>query len=84
VKDFTDLKVDLDEEKVAWIVAQVEVDMLSRAVCDLKISAHMFATQIPTLEDMFKHVEDKVVDGLKEVRAWELCLERTTQANDDY
>jgi hypothetical protein len=25
-----------------------------------------------------------VVDGLNEVRAWKLCLENTTQANDDY
>jgi hypothetical protein len=25
-----------------------------------------------------------VVDGLNEVRAWELCPERTTMANDNY
>jgi hypothetical protein len=25
-----------------------------------------------------------VEDGLKEVWAWELCLDRTTQANNDY
>jgi hypothetical protein len=25
-----------------------------------------------------------VVEGLKEIRAWELCLERTTQANYNY
>jgi hypothetical protein len=29
-------------------------------------------------------VEDKVVEGLNEVRARELCLERSTGANDDY
>jgi hypothetical protein len=50
----------------------------------MKISADRFATQIPTLENKVKHLEDKVVDGLKEVRAWELCLECTNRANDDY
>jgi predicted nucleic acid-binding Zn-ribbon protein len=65
-KAFADLKADLDEEKVARITAQVEVDVLSRAIKDLKISADRFATQIPTLEDKVKHLEDKVEDGLKE------------------
>jgi hypothetical protein len=50
----------------------------------LKILADKFAAQIPTLEGKDKHLEDKVVDGLNEDRARELCLERTTQANDDY
>jgi hypothetical protein len=50
----------------------------------LKISADKFATEIPTLKDQVKHLEDKVVDGLNEVRAQELCLERTSRANDDY
>jgi hypothetical protein len=49
--------------------------VLSQAVKDLKISADRFATQIPTLEDKVKHLENEVVDGLNEVRAWELCLE---------
>jgi hypothetical protein len=31
-----------------------------------------------------KHLENKVVDGLNEVKAQELCLERTTWVNDDY
>jgi chromosome segregation ATPase len=65
-KAFADLKADLDEEKVARLIAQVEVDVLSRAIKDLKISADRFATQIPTLEDKVKHLEDKVEDGLKE------------------
>jgi hypothetical protein len=43
---------------------QVEANTLSRVVCDLKVSTDKFATQIPTLED-------KVVEGLKEVRAWD-------------
>jgi hypothetical protein len=81
---FTNLKVDLDEEKVPRVAAQVEADVLSRVAQDMKISADRFATQIPTLEDKVKHLEDKLVEGLKEVRAQELCLECTTWANDDY
>jgi hypothetical protein len=84
VKAFANLEADLDKEKVAQVVAQIEVDVLSRTVWDLQISTDRFATQIPTHEDKVKHKEDKVVEGLNEVRAQELCLERTTQANDDY
>jgi chromosome segregation ATPase len=83
-KSFTTWKVDLDEEKAARLIAQIEVGVLTQAVRDLKISADRFATQIPTLEDKVKHLENKVADGLNEIRARELCLERTTQANDDY
>jgi hypothetical protein len=50
----------------------------------LKISADKFAAQIPTLGDKVKHLENRVVDGLNEVRDRELYLERTTAANDDY
>jgi outer membrane murein-binding lipoprotein Lpp len=82
-KDFVDMKVDLDEEKVARLAAQVEIDVLSQAVKDLTTFTDKFATQIPTLEDKVKHLENKVVDGLNEVRAWELCLECTT-ANDEF
>jgi hypothetical protein len=83
-KAFAELKVDLDEEKVARLIAQIEANVLSRAVRDLKISTDRFASQIPTLEERVKHLENKVVDGLNKVRARELCLQRTTQANDDY
>jgi hypothetical protein len=69
------MKADLDEQKATRVAAQVKVDVLSWAVKDLKISADRFATQIPTLEDKVKHLENKVVDGLNEVLAWELCLE---------
>jgi hypothetical protein len=79
-----DLKADLDEEKVTWVAAQVEADVLSRVVCDLKIFVNRFTTQITILEDKVKHLEDKVVERLKEIRARELCLERTTKANDNY
>jgi hypothetical protein len=43
-KAFANLKVDLDEEKAARIVAQIEVDILCRVVRDLKIFAYRFAT----------------------------------------
>jgi hypothetical protein len=65
-------------------VAQVEASIHSWAVPDLKISADRFATQIPILEDKVKRLENKVVDGLNEIQALELCLERTTWANDIY
>jgi hypothetical protein len=58
--------------------------MLAQAVKDLKISIDKFTAQIPTIEDKVKYLENKVVDGLNEVRARELCLEHFTQANDDY
>jgi Ni,Fe-hydrogenase III component G len=66
-KAFADLKVDMNEEKAARIMAQIEVDVLSQVVRDLKISADRFATHIPTLEDKVKHLENKVVDGLNEI-----------------
>jgi hypothetical protein len=83
-KAFADNKTELDKEKIAQKAAQIEVDMLAQVVKDLKISTNKFATRIPTLEDQVKHLENKVVDGLNEIRARELCLECTTQANDDY
>jgi hypothetical protein len=83
-KAFADLKIEPDKEKAAWKAAQIEVDTLFWAVNDLKISTDKFAAQIPTLENKVKHLENKVVDGLNEVRARELCLERTTWVNDDY
>jgi hypothetical protein len=83
-KAFAGLKTELDNEKAARKAAQIEVDTLARADKDLKISADKFAAQIPTLEDNVKYLKNKVVDGLNEVRARDLCLERTTQANVDY
>jgi hypothetical protein len=73
-KAFADLKAELDKEKASRIAGQLEIDVLTRAVKDLKIFTNMFATQITTLEDKVKHLENKVVDGLNEVRARELCL----------
>jgi hypothetical protein len=43
-KAFAVLKANLDEEKATRIMAQVEADVLSWAVLDLKISADRFAT----------------------------------------
>jgi hypothetical protein len=83
-KAFVDLKIELDKEKAARIAAQIKISMLTQLVKDLKISTDKFAARIPTLKHKVKHLENKVVDGLNEVRAWELCLERTTRANDDY
>jgi predicted nucleic acid-binding Zn-ribbon protein len=83
-KAFADLKAELDKEKAVWEIAWTEVDTLTFAVKDLKISTGKFTTQIPTLEEKVKHLENKVVDVLNEVRARELCLERTTIANDNY
>jgi chromosome segregation ATPase len=83
-KAFADLKIELDKEKTAQKAAQIEANTLAQVVKDLKISANKFAAQIPTLEDQVKHLENKVMDGLNEIRTRELCLERTTRANDDY
>jgi predicted nucleic acid-binding Zn-ribbon protein len=68
-KAFADWKIELDKLKTAWKATQIEVDTLAQAVKDLKISANKFASQIPTLEDKVKYVENRVVDGLNEVRA---------------
>jgi carboxylesterase type B len=83
-KAFVDLKTKLDMEKATRIVAQIEIDVLTRAVKDLKISPDRFAARFPTLKDKVKHLQNQVVDELNEVRARELYLERTTQANDNY
>jgi hypothetical protein len=83
-KAFADLKIELDNEKVARKVAQIEVDTPSWAVKDLKILTDKFTAQIPTLEDKVKYLENKVVDRFNEVRARELCLECTTRADKDY
>jgi hypothetical protein len=48
-KAFVGLKIELDKEKAARIVAQIEIDVLTQTIKDLKISADRFASQIPTL-----------------------------------
>jgi carboxylesterase type B len=83
-KAFATLKTELDKKKTIRKAAQIEADTLAWAVKNLTISADKFATQIPTLEDQVKHLENNVVDGLNEVTARELYLGCTTRANDDY
>jgi hypothetical protein len=39
------------DKKATQKVAQIEVDTLTRAVIDLKISTDKFVAQIPTLKD---------------------------------
>jgi hypothetical protein len=68
-KAFANWEADLDEEKATRLAAQIEVDVLTWVVKVLKISADRFGSQIPTLKDKVKHLENKVVEGLKEVRA---------------
>jgi hypothetical protein len=65
-------------------MAQTEVETLTRVVGDLKISVYRFAAQILALEEKVKLTDNKVIDGLSELRARELYMERTTKANDDY
>jgi hypothetical protein len=45
-------------------MAQMEVDMLARAVKDWKFYADQFSAEIPILEEKVKHQENKVIDGL--------------------
>jgi hypothetical protein len=71
-----DLKMELEKEKVARKMAQAKVDTLTRAIKDLKISADKFTAQVLILEEKIKHLDNKVIDGLKEIRAKELDLER--------
>jgi hypothetical protein len=41
-KAFADLKIELDQERSARIAARIEIDVLTRAVKDLKIYANRF------------------------------------------
>jgi hypothetical protein len=68
-KAFIDLKTELGKENAARIAGQIEIDVLTQVVKDLKICADRFSAQIPTLEDKVKHLKNMVVDGLNEVGA---------------
>jgi hypothetical protein len=67
-KAFANLKAELDKEKATRITGQVEIDVLTRVVKNLKISADRFTRQISTLKDKIKHLKNKVVDGLNEIK----------------
>jgi predicted nucleic acid-binding Zn-ribbon protein len=71
------LKSKLANAKTVRQEAQVEVQILAQVVGNLKKMADKLAIQIPALEE-------NVLDGLNELCAKELSLERTTKANEDY
>jgi chromosome segregation ATPase len=83
-KSLAALKTELAEEKVARVKAEVEAETLARAVEDLKKMTDRFAARIPDLEERIKHLDNKVLNGLTELRTKELNLERTTKVNEDY
>jgi predicted nucleic acid-binding Zn-ribbon protein len=84
VKSLVALKNELAEEKLAQEKAQTDTDTLSRAVEELKKIADQLSARVPPLEDQVKHLDNKILDLLNELQARELCLERTTIANDDF
>jgi chromosome segregation ATPase len=71
------LKSELMEEKATRKKAEAKVETLVWEISDLRITTDKFAAQVPALEE-------KVLDGLKELHAKELSLERTTKAIEDY
>jgi chromosome segregation ATPase len=83
-KSLAALKTELAEEKVARVKAEVEAETLARAVEDLKKMTDRFVARIPDLEERIKHLDNKVLNGLTELRTKELNLERTTKVNEDY
>jgi hypothetical protein len=68
-------KSELAKEKAAQEKAQVEAKTLARAVDDLWKMTNRFTTQVPALEEKVKHMDNKVLDGLTELRTKELDLE---------
>jgi hypothetical protein len=74
-KAFTYLRTELAKEKAVRDKAQIEVETLTWVVEDLNILADRFTTQILAVEEKVKHLDNKVLDGLPELRARNLCLE---------
>jgi chromosome segregation ATPase len=83
-KSLAALKSKLEKERAAQEKDQVEVNTLARAVGELKKSADGLAATIPFLEEKVRHLDNKVLDGLIEIHAKELSLERTINTNEDY
>jgi hypothetical protein len=83
-KSLASIETKQVEEKDAQAKAQTEAMTLSQVVEYLKMIANRFAAQIPILEEKVEHQDNKVLDGLTEMHAKELNLERTTKANEDY
>jgi cob(I)alamin adenosyltransferase len=71
------LKSELSDEKAAQKEDKDELQTLAQACANLKKTADKFAAQVTELEQ-------KVLDGLSELCAKELSLERTIKANEDY
>jgi chromosome segregation ATPase len=65
-------------------MAQDEAETLTQTVEDLKKMIDRFVAQVPALEEKVKHLDNKVLDSITELRVKELRLERTTKANEDY
>jgi hypothetical protein len=82
-KSIATLENELDEEKVAREKAQANAKTLTWAVEELKKTTHQLTAQVPTLEDQVKHMDNKILNLLTKLWAKELCLQRTTAANDD-
>jgi hypothetical protein len=70
-------------KKAVWEKAQADVEILAWPVEEPKKMADKLTTQVPSLEDQVKHLDNKVIDSLTELHDRELCPERTTAANDD-
>jgi septal ring factor EnvC (AmiA/AmiB activator) len=83
-KSFATLKNKLAEKRAARVKAQADAKTLARVIEDLKKMTDGFAAQVLALEEKVKHLDNKVLDSQTKLIANELCLERTTKANDDY
>jgi chromosome segregation ATPase len=84
IRSLAALKTELAEERAVREKAQAKNETLTHVIDDLKKSMDRFAAQIPDLEEKIKHLDDKVLDGLTELRTQELNLEQTTKAKEDY
>jgi chromosome segregation ATPase len=84
IRSLAALKIELAEERAVREKAQAKNETLTHAIDDLKKSVDRFAAQIPDLEEKIKHLDDKVLDGLTELRTQELNLEQTTKAKENY
>jgi predicted nucleic acid-binding Zn-ribbon protein len=83
-KTLSDLKAKLAKEKATRNTSRIEVKTLAQALEGIKNIADKFVVQIPSLEERIKYLDEKVMVGLKEIRAKELDLEHTTAEKNDY
>jgi hypothetical protein len=71
------------DKKLAQEKVQADAEALSQIDEELKKTVDQLVAQVPSLVNQVKHLDNKVIDLLTELQARELCLERTTIANDD-